>query len=212
MAHHPQNPNAGKLPPTVLPLHLSTEEASLILNKLNVADFRGFNEATIALSILGKIQSAPRLPASSIGPTTEEMQRPPVAKEAINNILDPPKFKPAPSVPTPPTPKTPTPPEKKESKVVAEVKSQTVIKDESAIDESPGKTPPEPDAPKEVLSESVEEDTRPTAPMTSLDQIRAGKNKENAEEDVPPPDEDAGVFSVIDRSTKMSRTAEDDYV
>ena len=46
--------------PVVLSLRLTPEEASLVLNKLNTAQFTGFTEAQLALAILGKIQSADR--------------------------------------------------------------------------------------------------------------------------------------------------------
>jgi hypothetical protein len=53
--HDPSvNPNALK----VMNLTLTVDEANIILSKLNTSSFTGFTEASIAVTIFGKIKSA----------------------------------------------------------------------------------------------------------------------------------------------------------
>jgi hypothetical protein len=160
--NQPVNPQA-----ILLNLKLSTEEATMILNKLNSAQFVGFTESSLALSILGKIQNANKIPASSIGPTATQMK----------NI------------------------------------KQTEPSNVSQLREVLGKDPKKAvnfTSPPPVIEEKEdpidEEDNRPGPPLKALDEAR---EKVESQDDSPPP-EDAGVFSVIDRSSSKDGT--DKYI
>lgn len=175
-----QTPNV----PQLLQLYFSPEEATLILNKLNTADFKGFGEASMAMTILGKIRGANQVPVAGVGPNTVQMDKartaPPSSPREIKENLSGKGFRPVPK------------PDdfKQEVKTPPEVKEEVTTETEEL----------------ESSTEQTEEDMRPTAPLRPLEE---SKNKEVTEEDVPPP-EDAGIFSVINRS-KVSGS-DKDYV
>jgi len=144
--------------PQMFQLIISGEEAGLILNKLNVASFTGFKEASMATTIFAKIQSAQKVTAGPVRPPGPTIV-PPV--------------KPAGPDLTRETKPAFTAPPKVEEKTV--------------------------DAITEV------EDNRPSAPLTSLDSVREGREVLTEDDTtVIPPGDDDSIFSVIDRSTKKS--------
>lgn len=68
--------------PPMFQLIITGEEAGLMLNKLNVAAFTGFKEASMATTIFAKIQSATRV---AIAPNPGAVARPPVGPQAVQN-------------------------------------------------------------------------------------------------------------------------------
>lgn len=182
-----QNPTNAR--PQVLQLYLSPEEATLILNKMNTADFKGFGEATMAVTILGKIRGANQIPVAGPGPSSEQMtairNAPPSSPDAVKEALSPKKFR---SVP------------KRED-------FQEKHEEVPTVGPSVSKTEESEHIEDEKKVQEVDEDTRPTAPLKPLEESKASSE---SKEDVPPPPEDAGIFSVIDR-TKVSGS-EKEYV
>lgn len=184
--------------PTILQLYISPEEASLILNKLNSCDFKGFGEATLAVTLLGKIQSCSRIPVSAVGPTTQQMNavksQPAASPQEIKEAMGGQKrFTSVPKMSDVVKPKVPVPSTPSETRVQesASVTGLKTTKDE----------------------DSIEEDKRPVAPLAAINEARKpveGTTEETEIDDAPPPPEDAGIFSVINKTSAPG--SEKDYV
>jgi len=68
--------------PPMFQLIITGEEAGLMLNKLNSANFTGFKEASMATTIFAKIQSASRV---AMAPSPGAVAAPPGAPQAVRN-------------------------------------------------------------------------------------------------------------------------------
>lgn len=193
-------PNAGPQqqpqptqPAILLNIKFTPEEASIILNKLNIATFQGFTESSLAIAILGKIQNAEKIPAAVLGPTTGQMRNirestsTPVGEDSPDNlnqlrtVLSKPVASPR-ITPAEETPRFATPPKIKE----VEEKQDAPI--EEVVDE---------------------DDARPGAPLKALDEAKAEPISEDGEKVHIPP-EDSPAFGVIDNSVKKDGT--DKYI
>ena len=147
--------NQGEIDPqdNILDFKFSIREATMILNKMNTANFTGFGEASQAMQIFAKIQA-----------TVKDSQ---LAEE---------------------------------SKSLKPIRSNTTF--------AKPNTPPTPNSEHSVPptategSESVEESSTPVAPMAAVNEIKPQPVSEEAT--TPPvdtgPPEDAGIFSVIDKT------------
>ncbi len=73
--------------PMIMNLTLSVDEAQMILTKLNTSDFRGFNEASLAMTLFTKIKSAKAIPMQ-VGPgpigQVKTMTAPTMAGQAVD--------------------------------------------------------------------------------------------------------------------------------
>ena len=170
-------------PQQFLQLYLTPEEASLVLHKLNTAQFTGFGESTLAVTILGKVQSANRVPASAIGPTINQLNavrdKESLSKDELPEALGKKTFRTIPGM----TPKT------EESRPNIPESATESIVSETAPPVPPETAPPE-EKPEIIPS---------GAPMAALDEAKTKETeaKPEVDESIPPPD--AGVFSVINR-------------
>lgn len=173
--------------PIVLNFKLTPEEATLILNKLNTAQFTGFTEAQMALAILGKIQNAEKVPVPIPGPSTTQMDGvrsgTPTNISNLRNVLG------------------------KQSGPINEAPEGPPVKTKAFT------PPPVVEPPTEEISEQDEEDNRPGAPLTPLGEAKSKiqEVKEDEEEKVNIPPEDAPAFGVVDNTSKK-KDATNEYI
>lgn len=207
-------PNALK----IMNLTLTVDEANIILAKLNTSNFTGFAEASIAVTIFGKIKSANIKDVST--PVQKEVTVPPPNSSGLGpkSMADlSRKFAAPPITPTPPAQTTinATLGETKESKDRPVAEDAIHIDDQVSSEES--STPAESTTMDDnsELEENVSDEVEsslPVAPMKSLSEAREenlAKESKTTGDLVPPsniqvPPEDAGVFSIIDKSKKTA--------
>jgi hypothetical protein len=184
-----QNPNVAQQKPVVLlKLALTADEASMVLNKLNVSQFVGFSESALAMSVLAKLQSAERVTQDNLGPSVDQLRnvketRTPNKKQLQSVLNKVAAEKTAEKVAAPVTDRRAQ--FTKPTSVVKEIKED--LEDESLSGD--------------------DDDSRPGAPLKALDEAR--EETSPAKESIPP--EDAGIFSVIDKS-KNKKDGTDSYI
>lgn len=159
MAQNPKNQATPQATPAILlDCKFTPDEASLILTKLNTAQFMGFGESSMALSILGKIQNASKIPAAAIGPTVTQ----------TNNIKDS------------------KPSDISQLRQVLGKTPEKPVVEEKARNVSFTPPPAATETPVTEVDED-EEDSRPGPPLKALDEAKAETTKE-ADPAIPPDD------------------------
>lgn len=183
--------NAQHVPPPsikFMTVNLTVEEAQLILNKLNTCDFNGFTEAGMAIAILGKVRSAPVQDASA-----------PPQKMAESAALGPASMQAL-------TKKFATPPAQEGLRPAPVQEDHIQETEQSGESEVVEETePPEESSQVEEEAPVEVEDDLPVAPLRSLSEAKDIAEVQKEDDSVPasdatPPPEDAGIFSVIDKT------------
>jgi hypothetical protein len=201
-------------------LTLTVDEANIILSKLNTSSFTGFTEASIAVTIFGKIKSANIKDVSVPQSLQKEVSKP---QSDSSNLGPKPmaelsrKFAAPPIVPTPSAPTINTSLKESKNHTVAEdaIHVEDQVNSEESVVPAESTDVDENSKVEETVPDEGET-SLPVAPMKSLSEAREenlAKESKKTGDLVPPssiqvPDEDAGVFSIIDK-TKKTATVND---